>query len=385
MLTIKLAFRNLIGAGRRTWLNITVLSIVYVMIIFMVGMMKGVFGRMEHETQVTEFANGQYWCADYDPQDPINMRDYHQSYADVKDKFSPDKACPILVTPVTVYADGRSNSALLKGIDPDQTVMDMDTSPLNTKSDFIPVLIGKQMAKRANLELGEVITLQVRDKNGVFDAVDGEIVHIMDHNIQTVDAGMLWISLDRLQSLIGLTDEATYITVSKDFNTDMTAWTWKDLDFLLADVRLLSFQKQTGAAIMYVIMLILAALAIFDTQMLAIFRRKKEIGTLISLGMTQRYVKMLFTIEGFYYAILGIVMGLIYGIPILLYTSQKGINYGSFAEDLGMNMGSIVYPEFSFRLIFSATLVVATTIMLVSYLPARSISKLNPTQVLKGK
>lgn len=385
MLTMKLAFRNLIGAGRRTWLNITVLSIVYVMIIFMVGMMKGVFGRMEHETRVTEFANGQYWCADYDPQDPINLRDYHQSYANVKNELTADKACPILVTPVTIYADGRSTPAILKGINPEQSVMSMNTGPLNTDSDFIPVLVGKQMAKHADLELGEIITLQVRDKNGVFDAVDGEVVHISDHNIQSVDAGMLWVPLDVLQSLIGLHDEATYITVSKDFDLEMPGWLFKDLDFLMADIRLLSFQKQTGAAIMYVIMLTLAALAIFDTQMLSIFRRKKEIGTLIALGMTRRYVKILFTIEGFYYAILGIAMGLLYGIPILYFTSTKGINYGTFAEDIGMNIGSVVYPEFSFRLILSATLVVAATIMIVSYLPARSISRLNPTQVLKGK
>jgi ABC-type lipoprotein release transport system permease subunit len=37
MLTLKLAFRNLVGTGKRTWLNITVLSIVYVMIIIVVS------------------------------------------------------------------------------------------------------------------------------------------------------------------------------------------------------------------------------------------------------------------------------------------------------------------------------------------------------------
>lgn len=33
MLIIKLAFRNLMGAGLRTWLNVFVLSLVFVMII----------------------------------------------------------------------------------------------------------------------------------------------------------------------------------------------------------------------------------------------------------------------------------------------------------------------------------------------------------------
>lgn len=385
MLTIKLAFKNLIGAGIRAWLNIIVLSIVYVMIIFMVGMMKGVFGKMEHETQVTEFANGQFWSENYDPQDPVNIRDYHQSYSDIKAHLNPDKACPILITPTTIYADGRSGAALLKGIIPEQSVMEMETEKLLIESDFIPVMIGKQMAKHAKLKLGEIITLQVRDKDGVFDAVDVEIVHVMQHNIQSVDAGMVWMSLDDLQFLLNLKNEATYITISNKFDQEMSGWEFKDLDFLLADIKLLSFQKQTGASIMNIIMLALAALAIFDTQMLAIFRRKKEIGTLIALGMTQKHIKMLFTMEGLYYAILGIVMGLIYGIPLLWITSVKGINYGSFAEDFGMNMGSIIYPEFSFQLFLSSTLIVALVIMVVSYLPARSISKLNPTQVLKGK
>ena len=385
MLTMKLAFRNLLGAGKRAWLNITVLSIVYVMIIFMVGMMKGVFGNMEHETQITEFANGQFWSAEYDPLDPIHIRDFHQSYADIKEKMTYDKACPVLVTPTTIYADGRSIPAMLKGIVPEQSVVQMETHYLKNTSDFIPAMIGKKMAKTSNLALGDIITLQVRDKDGVFDAVDVEIVHVMQHDIQSVDAGQIWISLDRLQALLNLENEASYITVSKDFDLDLSGWIFKDLDFLMADIKLLSFQKQSGASLMYIIMLALAGLAIFDTQMLAIFRRKKEIGTLIALGMTKGYVKLLFTIEGFYYALLGIAMGLVYGIPILYFTSTKGINYGEFAEDMGMNMGSIIYPEFSFNLILSSTIVIAIIIMLVSYLPARSISKMQPTQILKGK
>ncbi|MCD6447011.1 MAG: hypothetical protein J7L40_02465 [Candidatus Marinimicrobia bacterium] len=76
-----------------------------------------------------------------------------------------------------------------------------------------------------------------------------------------------------------------------------------------------------------------------------------------------------------------IVLSIVYVMIIIM----VGINYGEFAEDMGMNMGSIIYPEFSFSLILSLTLMVAAIIMLVSYLPAQSISKLNPTQVLKGK
>jgi len=41
MLTIKLAFRNIIGAGLRTWLNVFILSIAFLTIIWVQGVLEG--------------------------------------------------------------------------------------------------------------------------------------------------------------------------------------------------------------------------------------------------------------------------------------------------------------------------------------------------------
>ena len=68
----------------------------------------------------------------------------------------------------------------------------------------------------------------------------------------------------------------------------------------------------------------IALLAIFDTQVLSIFRRQKEIGTLIALGMTRKRVVKLFTIEGSLYSILAIVFGSIYGSPIFYLLYKNG-------------------------------------------------------------
>jgi ABC-type lipoprotein release transport system permease subunit len=42
-------------------------------------------------------------------------------------------------------------------------------------------------------------------------------------------------------------------------------------------------------------------IAIFDTQVLSLFKRRKEIGTLSALGMTQQQIIGLFTVEGLLY------------------------------------------------------------------------------------
>ena len=71
------------------------------------------------------------------------------------------------------------------------------------------------------------------------------------------------------------------------------AWTIssRDIQELIAD-------KTVGASILYAILLFLAMLAIFNTQVLSIFRRRHEMGTMMALGFTRGKVIGLFTLEG---------------------------------------------------------------------------------------
>jgi len=80
--------------------------------------------------------------------------------------------------------------------------------------------------------------------------------------------------------------EASLVVVERDAaeRPQVTGWVFRDLDFLLNDVRQLVQMKTAGATIFYVVLILLAMLAIFDTQVLSIFRRRKEMGTLMALG-----------------------------------------------------------------------------------------------------
>lgn len=59
-LAIKLAWRNLIGAGLRTWLNATVLSFSFVVIIFMKGVLIGWDRQAKTDMTNWEIGGGQY-------------------------------------------------------------------------------------------------------------------------------------------------------------------------------------------------------------------------------------------------------------------------------------------------------------------------------------
>ena len=61
MLAFKLAFKNLMGAGLRTWLNVSVLSFAFVIIVFYNGMIDGWNRQSRIDTSEWETGNGQFW------------------------------------------------------------------------------------------------------------------------------------------------------------------------------------------------------------------------------------------------------------------------------------------------------------------------------------
>jgi len=388
MIIPKLAFKNIYGAGLRTWLSAIALSFSFVAIIFLQGLYKGMVDQMEKATVDAQYAGGHYWQSDYDPYDPLTLDDAHGNIPDELQKLVVEKkAAPILIRQATIYPNGRFQSALLKGIAPDQTVLSIPASVLITDEETIPALIGSRMAKSTRLTIGDYVTVRWRDTNGTFDADEIKIVEVMKTDVPEIDNGQLWIPLEKMREMTAMPNEATLIVLEKGsrFSETVDNWQHKDLEFLMRDIRSLYLTKSIGASIFYIILLFLAMLAIFDTQILSIFRRRKEMGTLMALGMTRSKVIQLFTLEGAMHAVLAAVVAAVYGIPLLMYVASTGFGMPEVADSYGMAIGNRIFPTYSAALIIGTTLLVFVVTTIVSYLPTRRIAKLNPIDALKGK
>ena len=390
MITFRLAYRNLTGAGLRTWLNVFVLSFTYVLIIWHQGLFTGIQRMASREYIKDEIAGGQYWVSEYDPYDPLVLDSSHRKIpGELKTLIQNNRAVPILIRQGTIYPEGRMQTVLIKGIPPGQQVMNIPSTKLNNNAAF-PVMIGKLMAKKNSLKVGDSITIRWRDSNGTFDAGDGEIVAIMDTNVPSLDMGQLWLPLKKVQQMFALKDEATIITVSQDTGKlkKISGWIFRDHAYLLKDFNDMIKSKRIGGAVLYTILLFLSMLAIFDTQVLAIFRRRKEIGTLMALGMVRSKVIGLFTLEGAMHGILGIAIAAIYGIPVLLISARTGIPIPetlNAQEEFGFVFASRLFPAYSPLLIGGTVLIIMATVTIVSFIPSRKISGMKPTEALRGK
>lgn len=387
MLAFKLAYRNLMGAGLRTWLNVFVLSLSYVLIIYFNGLMSGWNREARHDMIEWEIADGQYWHKEYDPYDPFTLNDSHGKASEILQKqIDEGSLLPILISEATIYPDGRLQSIFLKGIKINQQVLKIPSDKLDADIDEIPGIIGKRLAKNTKLKKDDIVTVRWRDINGTFDAAEIRIVDIFNCNVPTVDNGQIWIPLEKLQEMKQMPGEATILIKKDGIEVQQDAeWNFKDIEFLLADMSQLIKTKRIGSSFFYIIILSLALLAIFDTQVLSIFKRQREIGTYVAMGMTRSQVVALFTVEGAFHAVLAAIVGAIYGIPLLYYVATAGYKIPAGTDDMGLPVGEVIYPFFSLILIISTVILVFIITTIVSYLPARKISKMEPTDAIKGK
>lgn len=462
----KLAYRNIKEAGLRTWLNVAVLALTFVVIVGFQGLYTGMLAQTSRAMIEDEIAGGQYWHKDYDPYDALSIDDGHGVIpSSLVSLIEEKKATPILIRQATIYPAGRAQSAQLRGIDPAQAILNIPTRSLlvsgevgnasvsesfgDTAAAFgtngaksatnaaiptnavaststnaavssssttststavalpaganrgtsapagtnaaaiyeLPILIGKRMAKSKNLAIGDYLTIRWRDSYGTFDATEGRIVHIMDTQVSSIDNGIIWVPIEALQHMTLLKNEATLVVVSPEAKHYITSqeWPFKTQAFLMRDLTEMIKTKRISSVIIYFILLFLGMLAIFDTQVLSLFRRRKEIGTLIALGMTRMQVVFVFTMEGIIQGALAIVVALIFGMPLLTYISEKGIAIPQMVEGYGFALSDKLFPVYSVELVLTTMTFIMVVVTTISFLPSSKIARLQPTEALKGK
>lgn len=379
------AFKNLLGAGIRTWLNTIILAIVLVAILFLQGVYDGFQRQTEKIRTQEETGLSQLWYKKLNPQDPITFQKNLGSLEPISRNLESNSSTAILLVSGIIYPQNRLQPIIIKGIEPNQSVLKINTSPLSEPISKIPAMVGNQMAKQLQLKIGDTFVISFRTSNDVIDAHDLEIVSIFSTNAPAMDLGQIWIPLKPLQRYLNAPNKASLIISKKNLrNSPSKNWALKTEDELLSDTRKMMEAEKSGGYFIYSILMFLALISLLDTQILAIFRRKKEVGLFMALGLTQRQIIGIFTFEGVAQGLFASFIALVIGTPLFIYLSSKGIHLGNMNQ-FGLASTNTLFPHFTFSLIASTFTIIMFMIIFVSYLPARKIGKLSPSKALRGK
>jgi len=359
------------------------------MIIFSSGMYTGMREHAMNVSIDTEIAGGAYWHPEYNPYDPITFENSHGPTPNgLNQLIENGEAIEILVSQASIYPNGRVIPIVMKGITANQTVLNIPTQTfLEYNGSNIPILIGKGMAASSKLKIGDTFIVRWMDKNRTYDANQGEVIHIMDTDNFKIDMGHIWIPLSVVQNMLSMDKQSTYVVYKEGLQNikDKSDWIKRDVNYLIKDMEAIIAQDRPNAIVIYIILFVLAAMGIFNAQTLSIFRRKKEIGTLMALGMHKRKIMLLFTLEGALNGFFAILLTIILFGPFLYYFSIYGIPLPIDYSDMGLIVAKRLIPIYPFSLLFITCFLVFIILLIVSYIPSRQISKMHPVDAIRGK
>ncbi|HXF60479.1 MAG TPA: FtsX-like permease family protein, partial [Caldilineaceae bacterium] len=162
----------------------------------------------------------------------------------------------------------------------------------------------------------------------------------------------------------------------------ITTLTWRDLNQVILQTAEIS---QAFYGVLDVIVMLVVAVVIANTLLMAVFERIREIGILAALGMKGRQIMLMFLLEAATLGLAGIVVGIMLGSAGVVYLATAGLYIGDMSNVAsGVALGNTVHARFvpvTFAWLSFWTLVI---ILLASLYPAWFAVRREPAEALRA-
>ena len=260
-----------------------------------------------------------------------------------------------------------------------------------------PVFIGKQLADKLNMEIGNRVVLSFQDLDNELVSGAFNITGIFETGQPAFDERKVYVRSDDLSSLIAerpvyhqiaviLHDESDSKIIADALNDrfeSIIAETWTELS---PEMRYM-VEAGGGAYMFYIMLVIMFALAfgILNTMLMAIFERMRELGMLLAIGMSKMRVFFMIMLESVILTLTGGVLGMFVAYLTVSYLGKYGLDLTSVGGDTLGEWGydALVYPFVTPQEYLSVTILVIATAMLAAVYPAIKALRLNPGEVVR--
>jgi len=386
-MTFDIAFKNFMRQGTRAFLNVLVTALILIAVVFALSLLNGFQAQALRNMASTDVAGGHYRVPGFDILTPTEWEDHTLPVPDQLANLPHSEKAEVLVHQGQLFPNRRLYPVQLRGIDMKQTLLDLPLEPLRGQGekveDVIPVILGKKMAEKSHLSVGDTVVLKWRDRLGAVDALDVRVVDVVPLINPRIDEGVVWMRLDHLRQITDRPDEVTWVAVNAH-KGGITGFEFHTVDMLMADLLTLLAHDRRNTKILWVILISLAAISVFNTQILAVFKRQKEIGTLMALGMAPNRIVRLFTLEGSFAALLAVGVALLLGVPFFIWFQGVGFDVSHLSET-GFPVREKIFLDIRPWEVIYSTLVTVGIMIAVAWAPVKKIARLDPTQALRGR
>jgi putative ABC transport system permease protein len=266
------------------------------------------------------------------------------------------------------------------------------------------IILGEKLAKELGITIGNTVTLYALTKYDSRNADEFKLVGVLnttDPNINkntaliSFDAANDFLDLESLKTQINIRVERdanlnTYLkhvntiaaSITKSFST-IHAETFYDLSATFLQV---SKQKRSFGFIFMGVLLLIAAIGIFNTILMSVYERIREIGVLRAHGMSSREVTVLFLMEGFITGVFGSFIGVLLGLLLNMYIIYQGLPLEKIVGDVdttGIPIWGTMYGQWNPETIFFAFVFGVIIATVAGIIPSRKAGKMEVTQALR--
>jgi len=353
----------------------------------MLSLLNGFQAQATRNLVLTDVGGGHYRAPGFDILTPTEWEDITMPVPDVLGNLLAKDKAEVLVQQGQLYPNRRLFPVQLRGIAMDQSLLSLPLAGLKSFEDkpgeTIPAVVGVKMARKAHLKKGDTVVLKWRDKGGAVDARDILIVDVGDIINPRIDDGVVWLRLDHLRSMTDRDGEVSWVAV-REYLGPVQGFEFHGIEILMSDLLALLRQDRINSKILWGILMVLVCTSVFNTQILNIFKRQKEIGTLMALGMEPKRIVSIFTLEGVLGALWALVLAVVLGVPFFIWFHGVGFDVTHLSE-ASFPIRETIYPDYQPREILVSVSIVLALSIASAWVPVRKVTRLDPTLALRGR
>lgn len=258
-----------------------------------------------------------------------------------------------------------------------------------------PVVIGEKLAKRLKLKLRSRMVLQFQDMEGEIVAGAFRVTGIYHLSNARFEESHVFVRDKDLQRLIGnKTAIHQIIGKTRDFR-DASAivqplkgrfgknqiQSWEEV---APDLAYMDGMMMIAFFIFMSIILLALSMGIINTMLMAVLERSRELGMLMSIGMTKKRIFGMIMIETFFLACTGLPVGLFLSWLSVYITFQTGIDLSAVGQGFeAMGYSSFIRPSLTLREYAYVCLMVFVAALFSAIYPAWKALQLNPAQAIR--